>query len=183
MGGIEVRKVMIIVIAIGVIMGCLASSAIASSGLVRRTPAPSPEPTENVQTGDAADLDNMTFVELVALNKRVLAAMWASGEWQEVEVPQGVYKIGEDIPAGRWTISPVPGWHVAIAVSSSLAENGNKLSLENYSSGSAYAEDSKYYEKGKATSLDLVLDEGFYISVGDGPAVFTPYTGPSFTFR
>ena len=52
------------------------------------------------------DLSGMSYEDLLALRQQVDAAIWASDGWQEVEVPAGVYTIGEDIPAGRWSVSP-----------------------------------------------------------------------------
>ena len=50
------------------------------------------------------DLSGMSYDELVILKDRIDKTIWDSQEWQEVTVPQGLYKIGEDIPAGKWTI-------------------------------------------------------------------------------
>ena len=50
------------------------------------------------------DLSGLTYNELVELKDQINLAIWECDEWQEVEVPQGIWKVGEDIPAGHWTI-------------------------------------------------------------------------------
>ena len=58
---------------------------------------------------EGIDLSGMSYDELVALKDRINLAMWQSDEWQEVTVPQGVWKVGEDIPAGHWTVKCITG--------------------------------------------------------------------------
>lgn len=55
------------------------------------------------------DWETMSYDEWVVLKDQLLLAMWASEEWQEVAVPQDVYPVGEDIPAGHWTLTPLEG--------------------------------------------------------------------------
>ena len=40
------------------------------------------------------DLSGMTLAELMELSQQVTMAMWETEEWEEVEVPIGVYEIG-----------------------------------------------------------------------------------------
>ena len=55
------------------------------------------------------DLDTITYDEAVALKDQLNLAIWNSAEWQEVTVPQGIYEVGVDIPAGHWTIVAAKG--------------------------------------------------------------------------
>ena len=50
------------------------------------------------------DLSDLSFAELLELQQRVTMAMLETGELKEFIVPQGVYKIGEDLPAGKWSL-------------------------------------------------------------------------------
>ena len=52
---------------------------------------------------DLPDLSGLSFNELVQLRDQLNLAIWNSQEWQ-VTVPIGVWKVGEDIPVGKWTI-------------------------------------------------------------------------------
>ena len=58
-----------------------------------------------VSLADLPDLSGLSFDELVLLRDQLNLAIWNSKEWQEVKVPIGVWKIGDDIPVGKWTIS------------------------------------------------------------------------------
>ena len=53
---------------------------------------------------DPVDLSGMSYDELVALRDQINLAIWNSQEWQEVTVPEGIWIVGEDIPAGHWSI-------------------------------------------------------------------------------
>lgn len=130
------------------------------------------------------DLSGMTFDELVALRDQIDLAIWNSQEWQEVEVPQGLYKVGEDIPAGKWTIRAPYGEANTVKVGSQLDDNGTDVNFrgdyrmilgENYS-GFAPSSACDFW------TVDLREDQ--YVCIKDGPAVFTPYAGkPSLGFK
>ena len=57
-----------------------------------------------VTFAELPDISLPTWDEMVDLQAKLTQAIWASDKWQEVTVPLGVYTIGVDIPAGRWTI-------------------------------------------------------------------------------
>ncbi len=57
-------------------------------------------------TAEEIDLYNMTYNELLQLQQQVNTALWNSDGWNEVTVPPGVYEVGKDIPAGRYTVRP-----------------------------------------------------------------------------
>lgn len=131
------------------------------------------------------DLSGMTFDELVALRDQINLAIWNSQEWQEVEVPQGVWRVGEDIPAGKWTVKPVPGGQTYVKIGASLNETGTEIDLSKSSGELLRAEDwPKFNPKTDVPSWDIEVKEGQYISMEYGPAVFTPYAGkPSLGFK
>ena len=131
------------------------------------------------------DLSGMTFDELVALRDQIDLAIWNSQEWQEVEVPQGVWRVGEDIPAGKWTVKPVSGGQTYVKIGASLNETGTAIDLSKSSGELLRAEDwPKFNPKTDVPSWDIEVKEGQYISMEYGPAVFTPYAGkPSLGFK
>ena len=53
---------------------------------------------------ESVDLSGLSFDDLLNLQQRVNAALWASDEWISASVPIGLYEIGVDIPAGHWTV-------------------------------------------------------------------------------
>ena len=50
------------------------------------------------------DLSTMSVDELIALNKAVVMELMSRKDFKEVTVPAGEYKVGEDIPAGIYTV-------------------------------------------------------------------------------
>ena len=99
------------------------------------------------------DLTGMSYDELVQLKDQVSLAIWESEEWQEVEVPAGVYTVGEDIPAGKWTIKAADGISVTIEWGDLLDDSGVALSWDGKFMEYEYlrSENNKYYEKGDNT--------------------------------
>lgn len=136
--------------------------------------------------GSAFDLSALTYNELVAIKDQINLAIWNSQEWQEVEVPQGVWVIGEDIPAGKWTIKAADGTKAGINWGDILNETGTSISWDSriYELETVYSVNYRYYEKGDTTEVTWDLKEGQYFIVDDGIALFTPYSGkPSLGFK
>lgn len=52
------------------------------------------------------DFTNMSYDELVELNRSVIKEIMSRPEWKEVEIPAGQYTIGVDIPAGVYSVTP-----------------------------------------------------------------------------
>lgn len=128
------------------------------------------------------DLSGLTYNELVELKDQINLAMWECDEWQEVEVPQGVWKVGEDIPAGHWTIKPMPGERTQVIMGEKLKNGGTSVSLSN--SQTMEDKDNKHYEEGKSvTEWSIELEDGMYLQINASTAIFTPYAGkPSLGF-
>ena len=137
---------------------------------------------------DSIDLSGMTYAELIALKNKINFAIWNSQEWQEVTVPQGVWKVGEDIPAGHWTVICADGWrNTEINWGEKLSENGESI----YWSGrysvynTIYNPYHSWYEIGDGiTEYSFEVRNGDYIVVKDGSCVFMPYVGkPNLGFK
>ena len=130
------------------------------------------------------DLSGMSFNELVALREQVNLALWATEEWQEVTVPAGTYEIGKDIPAGYWTITPVPGEMANISWGPKLEEGGTRVDyMTNYGDQVIVAEGSPYAEYSTVYSVSWNLTEGSYHVIDMASVIFTPYTGVSLGFK
>lgn len=132
------------------------------------------------------DLSGLSYAELVSLKDQINLAMWACEEWQEVTVPQGVWEVGVDIPAGHWTISPVDGAWASVAYGSVLDASGKSLeySRDRFSE-IIVSPNSRIFTAGQdASQIDIDAKSGAYIVVDDGDVVFTPYAGkPSLGFK
>ena len=112
--------------------------------------------------------------------------MFETDEWQEVEVPQGVYKIGEDIPAGKWTIRPVNGGHTYVYWGDMLKPSGLSLSGSGkiYEYANLYSKTHEWYRTDDQTEITFDMQDGQYFIVDMGVAVFTPYAGaPKLNFK
>ncbi|MBO7708983.1 MAG: hypothetical protein J6S83_00840 [Lachnospiraceae bacterium] len=135
---------------------------------------------------DIPDISGLSYVELLALQNKLNLAIWSSTEWKRVTVPPGVWKIGEDIPAGKWTIMPGSGIGPnMIHYSPSLDQTGHNVEyvygksvIEYVCSASSALNDGTY--KNEAY---FDLEDGYYIYLGC-TVYFTPYSGkPSFNFE
>lgn len=142
---------------------------------------------------ESVDLDSLSFQELAALRDRIQLAMMQRDEWQEVTVPQGVYKVGEDIPAGKWRIKccseyPENVWMrlTCIEWGTELNDNKTGLSWEGRKGGALiYNPNAEKYEGG-ITEYIVTLKNGDFVIIDNtsNKAVFTPYTGkPDLGFK
>lgn len=127
------------------------------------------------------------YESLVKLKDDINLAMWMSAKWEEVTVPQGTWKVGEDIPAGHWTVKCAPG------ASYSNIDWGERVSesCDSISWSGRYSVYNKIYNPSKYRNADEYVYEysfevvnGDYIKISNGSAVFMPYVGkPSFSFK
>lgn len=133
------------------------------------------------------DLSGMTYDELVALKDQINLAIWNSAEWQEVEVPYGVWTVGKDIPAGKWEIKVSENAVEAfIKWGDVLDETGLDYSFKGKITEYELLQSASYQYR-KTNSTDRViwdLKEGTYFFVDSGSVIFSPYSGqPSLGFR
>ena len=115
------------------------------------------------------------YIILAAVREEILQ----KSQWDEVTVPPGHYVIGEDIPAGHWTIKYSPGEVSLIdyfknADSTGIMPADSLYDLESWAIGDPENELSSLYDK---KEIDLQLTEGYHINIGYGSAVFIPFTG------
>lgn len=135
------------------------------------------------------DLTGLSFAELVELQGRLNLAIWNCQEWQEVTIPQGLWEVGVDIPAGHWTITAADGAWATVAWGDRL--NRRNSGIDNTWNGSFYElviltspSFSGYDEGSDRASVSWQLKSGQFIEIDSGSAVFTPYTGkPSLGFK
>ena len=140
------------------------------------------------------DLSGLTFEELAALRDRCLYEMYQREEWQEVTVPQGIWVVGKDIPAGTWTVKCADIGRDNVLMKYTIIEIGDKLdeSKTSVDITSAYHlvtihnQNNKYYKEGEITTYTFTVKEGYYIHIEEAfnMAVFMPYTGkPALGFK
>lgn len=119
-----------------------------------------------VHAAEAIDLSGMSFAELQELQAKVMQQLWTNEEWIEVEVPVGVYEVGDEIPAGKWMVSRSDNKYAYFRVANE------------YSNGEVH---SYTQTTNLETPAKVILENGQYIEVSNHPVVFTTYT-PSFSF-
>lgn len=134
---------------------------------------------------DGIDLSSMSFDELVALREQLNLAIWNCQEWQEVTVPEGVWIVGEDIPAGHWSVRvAAENDYLYISCFDLLNEiekmpaRGSRLYQQDIASPG-------YSAFGEITleSADIILEDGWFFKC-TGAVIFTPYAGkPDLGFK
>lgn len=129
------------------------------------------------------DLSGMSFDELVALKDQINLALWNSADWQEVTVPQGIYKVGADIPAGKWTIKTSADGYSAVKIGSQLDENGTDVNYRGELKAICGENYTGWAPSSACAFWTVELREDQYVSVKDGDCVFTPYTGNALGFK
>lgn len=133
---------------------------------------------------DLPDISGLSFDELVQLKDQLNISIWNSEEWQEVTVPAGVWIVGEDIPAGHWTIRPLPNDYVNVTYFDKIDQFGKDVAPGWIGWGgclTSYGEGSITY--GELTEVDLIMEPGMYFKCGH-TVIFTPYSGkPSLGFN
>ena len=119
------------------------------------------------------DLSSLSFEELAALENRIIKEMMSKPEYKEVTVPLGVYKVGVDIPAGKWTLSGL-GKAGMVFWGKGLDEYGVEIPYN------MQIADFTYWKENDSIDWDLV--EGTYIAVTISPVKFSPYIPKSLGF-
>lgn len=144
---------------------------------------------------EGIDLSGMSLADLIALREQITMAMWQTDEWQEVTVPQGVWKVGEDIPAGTWTVrcadigrTDYMLRYCDLEWGESLHESGRYVNWRGrYDTNiEIYNPNHKEYKGGHMTEYILTVKDGDYIIISGNynQAVFTPYAGkPALGFK
>ena len=137
-------------------------------------------------TAESIDLSSMSYDELVALKDRINLAMWNSQKWQEVIVPQGIWKVGEDIPAGSWTVRCAAAFTAVIEFGPDLTENGDDIEYKTRR-GRCTLDSPEYRHYKKNISIEqysFTVEEGDYILIVNCDLIFTPYSGkPDLGFK
>lgn len=132
---------------------------------------------------DTIDLSGMSYAELKALQARVNNALWNHPNFECVEVPAGLYKIGTDIPSGRWEIHANPNaWLLTVRYGNKLNSTGTSIAYSGSDSKSLTGTDCVFYEEGDASYWTLTLQTGYYIEFEE-TVIFRKPSAPAFHFN
>lgn len=135
---------------------------------------------------DLPDISNLSYDELVQLKDSINLAMWNSQEWQEVTVPQGLWIVGKDIPAGTWTVKCAIEGLASVVFGDTLNETGTDVKYSQYyHSELVVSPDYERFEKDKdIAEYTFTVKDGDYIRIDHASVIFTPNTGkPSLGFK
>ncbi len=130
------------------------------------------------------DLNSMSYDELVALKDKINLAIWNSEEWEEVEVPHGVWYVGADIPAGKWTVTAGDGCNLRFDLGKELDATGTELTNIDNWWRLISATNRGFNPSSDVESVTVDLAEGTIVIIDKGSVIFTPYSGkPSLGFK
>ena len=120
---------------------------------------------------EAFDLSSLSYDELIALHKQVSKAIMQSDEWKEVTIPIGTYVIGEDIPAGDYTVTYTGRVQSCLCIYPDIKSVGGIDFTFHILNPTVY--DSSSIGK-------LSLSDGQVLEITYGSVIFTPYKGLGF---
>ena len=133
------------------------------------------------------DLSGLTFDELAALRDRIQLEMMTRDEWQEVTVPQGLWEVGKDIPAGTWNIKVATNKRSRVYCGITICDKLNSTHTEAVRSGKVYVYQQLAhpdYDYNAPESINVTLPEGVFIIIENSDTIFSPYHGaPTLGFK
>ncbi len=116
-----------------------------------------------------AEDPDLSWSERLALREQL--SDW--NEWQPVEVPEGVWVVGKDIPAGLWTCEA--GTYGHIAWGEKLNKSGTDISFFSWprDDETIYNPEVFLYEEENLTTCIFEAVEGQYVVISENPLTFT----------
>ncbi|MDI9521630.1 MAG: hypothetical protein QM308_10840 [Bacillota bacterium] len=122
---------------------------------------------------EGIDLSSLSYEELIALQSKITLEIMSRPDFKTVKVPPGAYKVGVDIPAGKWTITASEG----------ACEVYWGKSLDEYGVEVPWSDRIDYLDDwGSNSTVSWELVEGTYIVVSRNAVTFTPYVPVSLGF-
>ena len=133
------------------------------------------------------DLSGLTYDELVQLKSMINLEIWQREEWQEVTVPQGVWIVGEDIPAGTWTVkcAEYVGFS-SIEWGDRMGDNGHSISWFGKYRDDEDLVGNLYKTEFPSFPLTYTFTarDGDYVVISLGDMIFMPFHGkPDLGFK
>jgi len=121
------------------------------------------------------DLSTLSYSELSELVTQAQREMMTRREFQSVEVPGGVYQVGVEIPAGKWTIAKhEKALLVHVEIGTTLTKDGNGI-VENSSFNVISL-------SGANPTATITLPENYYVSL-TSTVTFSNAAGLGFNFN
>ena len=105
---------------------------------------------------DSIDLSDLSFKELRDLQYLVSTEITSRPEWKSVTIPAGCWRVGEDIPAGSYSIESADGNSVFIAVWG--------YAKDDYKTNGGLIYNYSLYDKGDIVGK-IVLQDGWLLDI------------------
>lgn len=114
---------------------------------------------------ESFDLSSLSYEELIELGTKIQSEIMSRPEFKKVLVPPGAYKVGEDIPVGKWTITASEG----------MCEVYWGKKLDEYGVEVPYNDRIDDLDDwGNNSSVTWNLTEGTYIVISRNSVTFSP---------
>lgn len=130
------------------------------------------------------DLSGLSFEDLAALSTQCQAEMMTRDEWQQVTVPQGNYRVGVEIPAGKWVVRCADTFRTGYLMRETWISWGSEKPVDGFVPYPRKGEVEIYNPKntnynGGVTEYVIELVKGDWVAIHPqyNAAVCTPYTG------
>ena len=120
-----------------------------------------------IARAESVDLSTLSYEELITLNTQIQTEIMSRPEFKTVLVPPGAYKVGDEIPAGKWKITATEGM-CEVYWGKTLDQYGVKIPY------SSRIDDLDDWRSKSSVTWNLV--EGTYIVVNRNAVTFTPAT-------
>ena len=125
------------------------------------------------------DLSPYTTEQLYALREIISYEILSRGEYKDVELPQGYYVVGQDIPEGHWSITAAPGSYCLIEYFQNADASGHRPAdtFNDYFYVGLRGDGADAPSTVENTFIDLDLKYGYHFVVNYGSCVFNPFVG------
>ena len=141
-------------------------------------------PSACAEQTEESPLASLSFDQLAVMRTIFQMEMMSRPEYKEVTVPQGVWQIGIDIPAGKWLVKCADlsressGLRYTV-IRWGIGEPQNGVWSASNAKGSVYIynPNSVYFTGGEITEYIISVSAGDYIQISSNKAVFCTYTG------
>jgi len=133
-----------------------------------------------VSFADVPDISLLTLEELLVLRDNVNAAIMNSSDYQEIELPVGLWTVGIDFPAGTWLVTPLDDQYLNLWYGDVLNESGTDagygwdgINGYTHSFSTKKKKDGSWKDPDYPHFITLTMKEGWYFKNG-GTVILTP---------
>lgn len=116
------------------------------------------------------DLSGMDYDDLIALKQQVDLLIMQSDHYKEITLTIGLWKVGQDIPAGTYILSPSSDYS-SVVYGSTVEDTENSMNAFDLGNVGEFLDSGDTWR--------LTLSEGKYVYISHGPVTFISDDVPS----